>query len=225
MIQGTQTAARFTITADLAADLKGTHMSRFVSHLQDYRQDVTPARMAEMLKKLKSSLKTDEAHLVVTFPYFIEKTAPVTGAVGFMGYEATWEIHVKQRAVETLTTVSVPIGTLCPCSKAISDRGAHNQRGLVTLTVRAKRAPQLATLTSLVEAAASCELFSVLKRPDEKYVTERAYDNPTFVEDVARNVAVRVAKLPTAAWFKVSVENYESIHQHDAYAVIEAQLT
>jgi GTP cyclohydrolase I len=224
VIRGTQTAARFTLTADLAAEVRGTHMSRFVSFLQQYREDISPARLGEMLKKIKASLKSDAAHLEVSFPFFLEKAAPVSGAMGFLAYEASWDMTLHGRTLETICTVRVPIGTLCPCSKAISDRGAHNQRGLVTLRVRAKKAPDVAVLAALVESAASCELFSVLKRPDEKFVTERAYDNPNFVEDVARNVAMQVAKLPTAQWFSVSVENYESIHQHDAYAVIEADL-
>jgi GTP cyclohydrolase I len=224
VIGNTQTAASFTLTADLVAEVRGTHMSRFVSFLQQYREDISPPRLGAMLKEIKSSLKTSEAHLEVSFSFFIEKAAPVSGAVGFLAYEASWDMTLRERVLETISTVRVPIGTLCPCSKAISDRGAHNQRGLVTLSVRAKKIPDLNLLVSLVEAAASCELFSVLKRPDEKFVTERAYDNPNFVEDVARNVAQRVSKLPTAQWFRVSVENYESIHQHDAYAVIEADV-
>ncbi len=224
IINGQQTPARFTLTADLAAELRGTHMSRFVTFLQEYREDISPVRLGAMLKKIKTSLKSSEAHLEVSFPFFIEKKAPVTGAVGFLAYDAAWDMTLRGTLLESICTVRVPIGTLCPCSKAISDRGAHNQRGLVTLSVRAKKAPDLIRLAGLVEAAASCELFSVLKRPDEKFVTERAYDNPTFVEDVARNVAQRVVKISGAQWFRVSVENYESIHQHDAYAVIESEL-
>ena len=224
IIDGAQTPARFTLTADLAAELRGTHMSRFVAFLQDYRKDVTASRLVEMLRKIKASLKSSEAHLEASFPFFVEKKAPVTSAVGFVAYQAKWDITVRDRTPEITTTVIVPIGTLCPCSKSISDRGAHNQRGQVTLSLRATTPPSLAKLAGLVEASASCELYSVLKRPDEKFVTERAYDNPTFVEDVARNVAVRISALTGAKWFKVEVENYESIHHHDAYAVIEADL-
>jgi GTP cyclohydrolase IB len=223
-IHGQQTPARFTLTADLAADQRGTHMSRFVTHLHANRQDISPRRLATMLKAIQASLQSTEAHLQVTFPFFLEKAAPVTATPGYLAYDATWDMTLRASIVETTTTIRVPIGTLCPCSKAISDRGAHNQRGLVTLSVRGKKDLPLAKLVALVEAAASCELYSVLKRPDEKFVTERAYDNPTFVEDVARNVALRAVKLPGAAWFSVTVQNYESIHQHDAYAVIEADI-
>ncbi len=224
VIQGTSTPARFTLTADLAADQRGTHMSRFVSFLQEYRTDLTPVRLAAMLRKIQASLGSSEAHLEMTFPFFLEKAAPVSGALGFLAYEATWEMSLRGRLLAQRCTVRIPIGTLCPCSKAISERGAHNQRGLVTLTVCAKLLPAVQVLAKLVEAAASCELYSVLKRPDEKAVTERAYDNPTFVEDVARNVALRVVKLKGAQHFCVEVENYESIHQHDAYACIEADV-
>ena len=224
IIDGTQTSAKFTLTADLAAELRGTHMSRFVAFLQQYRVNITPTRLVDMLKKIKTSLKSSEAHLETSFPFFIEKKAPVTEALGFIAYEGAWNITLRDRTADVITTVKVPIGTLCPCSKSISERGAHNQRGQVTLSVRAATPPTLARLVALVEASASCELYSVLKRPDEKFVTERAYDNPTFVEDVARNLAIRISKLAGAKWFRVEVENYESIHNHDACAVIETEL-
>ena len=223
VIHGVTTPARFTLTADLAADVRGTHMSRFVSMLHEFREEINPARLGELLKRIRASLQSDEAHLDVSFPFFIQKPAPVTGVSGFLSYEATWEMALRGHSVETTTTIQVPVGTLCPCSKAISDRGAHNQRGMVTLSVKASHAPDLEKLVALVESAASCELYSVLKRPDEKFVTERAYDNPTFVEDVARNVALRTVKMAGAKWFRVTVQNFESIHQHDAYAVIEAE--
>jgi GTP cyclohydrolase IB len=224
VINGSQTPARFTLTASLAGDLRGTHMSRFVAMLQEYRQDLTPARLGEMLRKLKKSLASESAQAIARFPFFVEKKAPVSQAAGFVAYEAQWDVILSGPRPEVTTTVVVPIGTLCPCSKAISDRGAHNQRGQVTLSYRGNTPPKVTMLAALVENAASCELYSVLKRPDEKFVTERAYDNPTFVEDVARNVAQRCESLTGTRWFRVEVENYESIHFHDAYAVIEAHL-
>lgn len=225
LIDGVSTPARFTITADLAQELRGTHMSRFVAVLHKYREDFSLATMLAMGRELRSSLKSTEAHIEAVFPFFMEKKAPVSGQSGFVSYQGKWDISLRERATDALTTIVVPIGTLCPCSKAISDRGAHNQRGHVTLTVRAATPPTLLALIALVESAASSELYSVLKRTDEKFVTERAYDHPTFVEDVARNVAVRVSNLPGAKWFRVKVQNFESIHNHDAYAEIESEVS
>jgi GTP cyclohydrolase I len=158
------------------------------------------------------------------FPYFRSKAAPVTKAKGLLDYGVTFEVNATAQEVDFVVTVEVPVATLCPCSKAISERGAHNQRGVVTFSVRFIEPIWIEDLIELVETSASCELYSVLKRPDEKFVTEAAYDNPVFVEDLVRNVAVKARAHPDIRWFRVEADNAESIHNHNAYAVIEQTL-
>jgi GTP cyclohydrolase I len=155
------------------------------------------------------------------FPFFIEKAAPVTGKPGLVDYNVRFSATLQRGVFDFVTTVIVPVATLCPCSKAISERGAHNQRGQVTFSIRSSAPIWVEDLIQLVERSASCELYSVLKRPDEKAVTERAYDNPVFVEDLVRNVAVHANRETTILWYRVEAENFESIHNHNAYALIE----
>jgi GTP cyclohydrolase I len=214
-------AATAALMADLAPEERGTHMSRFVSLLHEHREGITPAGLVRMVRELRARLAASEAQIVLELPWFIEKFAPVSGHPGFLDYQVTWDITVRGEETTLLTTVVVPIATLCPCSKAISERGAHNQRGSLTLT--AAVAPHLwpDDLIRLAESAASCELYSVLKRPDEKAVTERAFDNPVFVEDVVRNAAVLARANPAIHAFRISAENYESIHNHNAWAMVE----
>ncbi len=214
----TATAA---LTADLPATERGTHMSRFVALLHERRDGLTPAGLLAMTDALRDRLGAQEAQIVLHLPWFLEKRAPVTGHPGFLDYQVTWDATVTPSLQRLLTTVVVPIATVCPCSKAISDRGAHNQRGALTLTVIGT--PQLwpDDLIRLAERSASCELYSVLKRPDEKAVTEQAYDNPVFVEDVVRNAAVLSRSHPAILAFRIEAENFESIHHHNAYAMVE----
>jgi GTP cyclohydrolase I len=161
----------------------------------------------------------------IRFPYFRTKKAPVTQAEGLLDYGVVMEVNAEgQDDIDFVLTVEVPVTTLCPCSKAISERGAHNQRGLLTLSVRFREPVWIEDLIELVEASASSELYSVLKRPDEKAVTERAYDNPVFVEDLVRNVALKVSAQKLIKWFRVEAVNYESIHNHNAWAVIEQKI-
>jgi GTP cyclohydrolase I len=218
------TVATVSLAVDLPHHFKGTHMSRFVEVLHAHGRELTVASVAGMPRALMKKLDSEKAHVELSFPYFRTKKAPVTGAEGLLDYGVVFEVNAEKEDVDFVATVKVPVTTLCPCSKAISARGAHNQRGLVTLAVRFREPVWIEDLIELVESSASSGLYSLLKRPDEKFVTERAYDNPVFVEDLVRNVALRARKHPQITWFRVEAENFESIHNHDAYAVIEQNL-
>ena len=215
------TIAVVSLAVDLPHHYKGTHMSRFVEVLHAHGHTLTVADIAAMPRELLKKLDSERAHVEFRFPYFRSKKAPATGAEGLIDYGVIFEVDASKDSTDFIVTVEVPVATLCPCSKAISDRGAHNQRGTVTFAVRFTKPIWIEELIELVESSASCELYSVLKRPDEKLVTERAYDNPVFVEDLVRNVAVRAQKHADITWFRVEAENYESIHNHNAYAVVE----
>lgn len=219
--QPVPTVASATLLASLAATERGTHMSRFASLMHAHRDRIDPKHLLEMTEKLRTSLSADAAQIVLTFPWFIEKAAPVTGQPGMVDYQITWDATVGANASRFVSTVVVPIATVCPCSKAISDRGAHNQRGELTLTVVSATPPWPDDLIRIAEASASCELYSVLKRPDEKLVTERAYDTPSFVEDVVRQAALGLRALPGIQSFRAQAENFESIHSHNAFAMVE----
>ncbi len=215
------TVALVSLAVDLPHQYKGTHMSRFLEVLHAHGHALTVADIAGMPRDLIKRLKAEKAHVEFKFPYFRTKKAPATGAEGLMDYGVIFEVNAEKDELDFVVTVEVPVATLCPCSKAISERGAHNQRGTVTFSVRFSTPVWIEELIELVEASASCELYSVLKRPDEKLVTERAYDNPVFVEDLVRNVAIKARKHKHITWFRVEAENYESIHNHNAYAVVE----
>ena len=215
------TVAVVSLAVDLPHQHKGTHMSRFVQVLHAHGQVLDVKGIAGMPRELLTKLHAERAHVEFRFPWFRAKPAPVTKSVGLLDYGVIFEVNATSDEIDFVVTVEVPVATLCPCSKAISDRGAHNQRGLVTLAVRFTQPVWIEDLIELVEASASCQLYSVLKRPDEKFVTEAAYDNPVFVEDLVRNVAVRAAQHPDIKWFKVEAENFESIHNHNAYAMVE----
>ncbi len=215
------TIATGQLTVDLPHHYKGTHMSRFLEVLQDHGPVLHAEDIEHLLRTLIAKLDSERAHLEMEFPFFLEKKAPVTGAPGLLDYTARFSATTDKEQTDLLTTVIVGVTTLCPCSKAISDSGAHNQRGQVTFSLRAKDAPlALAEMVALVERSASSELYSVLKRPDEKAVTERAYANPVFVEDLVRNIAAEANSDPRIAWWQVEAENFESIHNHNAYALV-----
>jgi GTP cyclohydrolase I len=215
------TVALVSLAVDLPHHFKGTHMSRFVEVLHSHGHTVTVADIAGMPRELMKKLDAEKAHVTFEFPWFRQKKAPATGAEGLMDYGVVFESNAEGKQIDFVVTVKVPVTTLCPCSKAISARGAHNQRGIVTFSLRFSKPVWIEEMIELVEESASCELYSLLKRPDEKLVTERAYDNPVFVEDLVRNVASRAKKHPQITWFRVEAENFESIHNHNAYAVIE----
>jgi GTP cyclohydrolase IB len=217
-----QTIATLALAVDLPAHLKGTHMSRFVEALHATGGKLDVHSCFELPRQLLKRLDASQAHVRYDFPFFREKTAPVSGSRGLLDYEIRFEVDVSQDGRSAFTlTVLVPVATLCPCSKAISERGAHNQRGCVTFAVRSSRPIWIEDLIAMVERSASCELYSVLKRPDEKAVTERAYDNPVFVEDLVRNLAGLADDHEAIRWYRIEAENFESIHNHSAYAVIE----
>ena len=215
------TVAAFSMTVALPASAKGTHMSRFVEILEAHREPLDPARFAAMARAMLERLDARAGTIEMTFPYFVRKTAPVSGVASLLDYEVTWRAHCRLDGASRLTTrVMVPATSLCPCSKEISAYGAHNQRSLVTICVRPRAPVSIRELVRIAEEEASSELYGILKRADEKYVTERAYDNPRFVEDLVRGVASKLAADSRFSAFIVEAENFESIHNHSAYARI-----
>lgn len=224
-VRGTQaTTAEIDLFVNLPHDYKGTHMSRFIEIFHKYHEDVSMKSFLSMLSDIRSSLAAERAFGVMRFPFYMEKSAPVSGAKGMMCYQCTYEGEVSEERRDFYVSVAIPVTTVCPCSKAISDRGAHNQRGVVKVTLQNTGLFWIEDVISAVENAASCGLYSVLKRPDEKFVTEHAYDNPRFVEDVVREVYLALRSFPAEkpfSYFSVECENAESIHAHNAYAFTE----
>jgi GTP cyclohydrolase I len=216
------TVASINMYVNLPRKFKGTHMSRFIEILNDFHGQLDIREFSRVLEAMQERLRAESAHLEVSFPYFIKKTSPVTCSPGQMEYGCRMIGALSSdHGYDLILEVNVPITTVCPCSREISSHGAHNQRGMVRLAVRFKRFIWIEDLVRQVESAASCDVFSVLKRPDEKFVTERAYENPKFVEDVVRDIAAQLKQDPNVLWFQVDVENFESIHNHSAYAYIE----
>ncbi len=219
-----QTVANVNMYVYLPEHFKGTHMSRFVEILNQYRCEINIRTFQDILNEMKRRLASEEAHLEVDFPYFIRKSAPVTGTVGLMEYGCGLYGTMTDR-LDMMLLATVPVTTVCPCSKEISEYGAHNQRGQVRVWVRFRKFVWLEDVIECVEKAASSEVYSVLKRPDEKFVTEAAYDRPMFVEDIVRAVCVRLKKMEEITWFAVEAENFESIHNHSAYAYTTVDMT
>jgi GTP cyclohydrolase I len=215
------TIATIGMFVDLPHEFKGTHMSRFIEVLNAHGNVVHVENITDILYAMQKKLHAATAHLEMEFPYFMTKQAPVTGGKSLMDYTARFDAAATGKEIDFVLTVVVPVTTLCPCSKAISKYGAHNQRGNVTVQIRSKKAIWIEDLIAIVEGSASSELYSLLKREDEKAVTERAYENPVFVEDLVRNVALKLNAHKDVTWYKVEAENYESIHNHNAYACIE----
>jgi len=215
------TIANFNMYVSLPHNFKGTHMSRFVEILNQHEREISVESFGEMLTEMTARLDSDAGHLEMTFPYFVMKRAPVTRVESLLDYRATLVGELKNGRAETWLKVVVPVTSLCPCSKRISDYGAHNQRSHVTIATRISEHVWIEELIEIAEQEASCELYGILKRPDEKYVTERAYDNPKFVEDIVRDVAVRLNEDERVRAYVVESENFESIHNHSAYARIE----
>ena len=220
-----------TATVDLYADLprhfKGTHMSRFIEIFHQYREDLSMPKFMEMLAEIRGELEAESAFGCLSFPYFIEKNAPVSGLPGIMSYRCKYQGLVNGgqnqpgKTRRFTVAVTVPVATVCPCSKAISDRGAHNQRGSVTVEMELGPFFWIEDIITIVENAASSPVYSLLKREDEKYVTEHAYDNPRFVEDLVRDVYTGIRELNQFPRFSVEAENLESIHNHSAFAFAE----
>jgi len=222
------TTARVDLFANLPHHFKGTHMSRFIEIFHRYRADLSMPRFLEMLTGIREELEAESAFGSMAFPYFVEKKAPVSQLPGIISCKCLYRGKVstapgKEGDIEKHFTmaVSVPVNTVCPCSRAISDRGAHNQRGIVTVELELGSFLWLEDIITLVEDAASSPVYSLLKREDEKFITEHAYDNPKFVEDLVRDVYGKIKELGSFPRFSVEAENFESIHNHSAYAFVE----
>jgi len=216
------TIATLDMFVTLPHDFKGTHMSRFVEILNDHEYEITVASFRVMLEEMTGLLEAKSGYIQMGFPYFVNKAAPVSGVQSLMDYQVTLTGTMSEEGTAMHVKVVVPVTSLCPCSKAISDYGAHNQRSHVTVEAKTDTFVWVEELIDIVESEASCELYGLLKRPDEKYVTERAYDNPKFVEDMVRDVAQRLNEDDRILAYVVESENFESIHNHSAYARIEA---
>jgi len=214
------TIATFNMYVSLPHNFKGTHMSRFVEILHSERE-ISVESFRRMLETMTTRLEADAGHIEMNFPFFVMKKAPVSGVESLMDYHATLISERKEGRTEMWVRVVVPVTSLCPCSKKISDYGAHNQRSHVTITAKLRSHIWIEELIEIAESEASCELYGILKRPDEKYVTERAYDNPKFVEDMVRDFATRLNREDRIGAYVVESENFESIHNHSAYAQIE----
>ncbi len=219
------TIAELSMSVSLPREQKGTHMSRFVEVLNDHHGEVTMRTVPLILRDLRARLQAQSAHIEVHFPYFLEREAPVSKASALMDYACTFIGALTDTGDDFVLRVKVPVTSLCPCSKAISDYGAHNQRGYITLSIRSTRDPQgepalvwIEELIDIAERSASAPVYPLLKRPDERHVTMQAYDNPVFVEDMVRGAARLLQADPRVRWFEVEAENHESIHNHAAFA-------
>ena len=218
-----QTIADINMYVNLPHRFRGTHMSRFIEVLNKHRVRMSMHHMEELLIEIEKVLDADSAHLEMSFPYFIEKAAPISGSKGITEYTAKF-IASHKDSLDFILEVNVPVTNLCPCSKEISRQGAHNQRSLVTVQLKFEEFVWIEDVIALVEGSASCEVYSLLKREDEKFVTEKAYARPMFAEDVVREIAQKLESDPNITWYTVASENYESIHNHNAYAFIEKRL-
>ena len=215
------TVGTWNMYVHLPEDQKGTHMSRFIALLEDSRTPVDVGMFGKLMRRMVELLEADSGRVELSFPYFINKTAPVSGVESLMDYEVGFAGEIRKGKLEVTLKVLVPVTSLCPCSKKISAYGAHNQRSHITVHALLADEMPVDDLIAKIEAQASCELYGLLKRPDEKYVTERAYDNPKFVEDLVRDVAGMLNADARIAAYTLEAENFESIHNHSAYAVIE----
>jgi GTP cyclohydrolase I len=219
------TIATFNMYVHLPHNFKGTHMSRFVEILNHHEREISVESFEKILSEMVKRLEAKSGYIEMSFPYFVNKTAPVSEVQSLLDYDVTLigeTVHGKPRIT---MKVLVPVTSLCPCSKKISERGAHNQRSHVTLSIRTNQFVWIEDVIRIAEEQASCELYGLLKRPDEKFVTERAYDNPKFVEDMVRDVAAVLDKDERIDAYIVESENFESIHNHSAYALIERDKT
>ena len=218
-----QVNATINMYVSLLHHFKGTHMSRFVEVLNEIREQVNLRTFHSILEKIRAKLRAESAHIEIEFPYFVEKTAPRSGAKSLMEYRCQFIGTCNDSGTDFLVGMVVPVTTVCPCSKEISRSGAHNQRSIVTVRVRFRKFFWIEDVIKLIEKSASGEVYSLLKRIDEKFVTENGYENPMFVEDVVRNVAGRLSQDPNFTWYSVEAENFESIHNHSAYACVEKE--
>jgi len=215
------TIATIGMFVDLPKEFKGTHMSRFIEVLNAHGNVIHVENITDILRAMRQKLNAATAHIEMEFPFFMSKKSPVSRLESLMDYVARFDAAAVDSEIDFVLTVKAHVTTLCPCSKAIARYGAHNQRGLVTVALRFKEIVWIEEVIAMIEESASSELYALLKRQDEKAVTERAYENPVFVEDLVRNVALRLNAHRLVTWYKVEAENFESIHNHNAYACIE----
>lgn len=215
------TVASINLQANLPKDYRETCVSTFISVLNTYQDEMSAPIFPDLLQETQDRLQADSTRLEMTFPYFLEKKAPVSATTGLMEYTCRFTGEMGKEE-DFILSVWVPGTTLCPCSKEISSFGAHNQRAEINLNVKYKNFIWAEDLISMVEQGTSCEVYSLLKRPDEKHVTEKAYENPMFVEDVVRRVAEQALDHPDITWFSVGAESFESIHKHSAYAYVDS---
>ncbi len=217
------TIAQINMYVNLPHNFRGTHMSRFVEILNRFHREIAIHNIGKILKTMKQELNAESAHIEITFPYFIEKKAPVSNLVGLMEYRCKFIGNLSEK-IQLILGVAVPITTLCPCSKEMAKVGAHNQRGEIRVEVRFKGFLWIEDLIAMIEDCGSSPVYSLLKREDEKFVTEHAFQNPVFVEDVVRSVAQKLEQNPIITWYRIEAESYESIHNHDAYASLEKKI-
>jgi len=215
------TVATIGMFVDLPKEFKGTHMSRFIEVLNAHGSVIHVENIGDILRAMQTKFHAETSHLEIEFPYFMVKKSPVSRLESLMDYVARFDAAACGPEIDFMLTVKAHVTTLCPCSKAIARYGAHNQRGQVTVALRFTRPVWIEDVVAMIESSASSELYALLKRQDEKAVTERAYENPVFVEDLVRNVALKLNAHPLVTWYKVEAENFESIHNHNAYACIE----
>jgi GTP cyclohydrolase I len=215
------TVGKVNMYVNLPQHFKGTHMSRFIEILNEYRGTINIKAISTILGKMKEKLNAESAYLEVEFPYFIEKRAPASGAKSLMGYTCQFLASLTNGRHSLVVGITVPVTTVCPCSREISKKGAHNQRSMVSVKVTFRKFFWIEDLIRIVENSASSAVYSLLKRSDEKFITEKGYDNPMFVEDIVRNIALKLNSHPNITWFSVESENLESIHNHNAYAYVE----
>jgi GTP cyclohydrolase IB len=214
------TVATLNLSVGLPHESKGTHMSRFVEVIERHRGELTVNTIQSVLEDLRTTLDTESARIEVAFDYFLERSAPASGATALMDYHCEFTGQLNNEKLDFILTVHVPVTSLCPCSKAISDYGAHNQRGTIRIDCRSSDIVWIEELIEVAESSASSPVYPLIKRDDERFVTMQAYDNPVFVEDMVRNVAVKLREDKRVQWFKVRAENYESIHNHNAFAEV-----
>lgn len=219
------TVGNFTMTVTLPENVKGTHMSRFIQILNEGPCEFDSGNFSNIITKVRDRLESETAHIILDFPFFRKKKAPSSGVESMMDYQVSLYGSLDNGKSEVMMKVVVPVTSLCPCSKSISKYGAHNQRSHITIKAKAAagKTLYLEDLIDLAEKKASCELYAILKREDEKVVTERAYENPAFVEDLVRDIAVDLNANENISYYRLESENFESIHNHSAYALIESQ--
>jgi GTP cyclohydrolase I len=223
--QPQHTAGNFSLYVDLPHDRRGTHMSRFVEILNKLDEPLSPAAVKRLLNTISTTLESDNAYLKVKFPYFVAKQAPISKVSSLLDHDVTLSGEKHGDIITVTVRVVVPVTSLCPCSKQIADYGAHNQRSHITLTATIEGDLWIEHLIDIVENEASCQIYGLIKRPDEKFITEQAYDNPKFVEDLVRDIAVRLNADDRVRAYTVESENFESIHNHSAYALIHRDKT